>query len=433
MNEKPSQHTPVVAVVGLGYVGLPLAMLFSKRNIDVIGLDINEDRITQLKNKKSYLPDIQDEEIKLNIERGIFKPTSKYTDLTSADVIIICVPTPLTDYHTPDLSYLQSVASSLSSHLRKGQLVILESSTYPGTTEEVLQPHLEKKSKLKVGEDFFLAYSPERIDPGNKQFTEIEKVPKVVSGVSEACKEKIIQLYSLIFDHVVAVSSPKAAEFTKLLENSFRLINIAFINELARVADHLHIDIWETIEAANTKPYGFTPFYPGIGAGGHCIPVDPLYLNWKAQQVGSDSEFINLADRINRLSADYAVAQIQKALDETENPRVLLVGVAYKKDLDDIREAPSLTIIDSLMKKGIDVTYHDPLVPKLKVENKWINSVELSEENLKRTDCVVLLTDHSNLPIQRILDSSSLVYDTKNMTKDMTGKARIIRLGGGGS
>lgn len=422
-----------ICVIGLGYVGLPLALLFAKKKMNVFGLDLVEEKVKKLNNGQSYLPDIRDEEIQSALKEGNFTATTDYEVTKKAEVIVICVPTPLTSYGTPDLSYLQSVSMALAMRIQKGQLIILESSTYPGTTKEVLQPILEK-SNLLAGRDFFLAYSPERIDPGNKLFKEVDKIPKVVSGVSPQCKQAVFDLYAKVFDQVVLVSSPEVAEFTKLLENSYRFINISFINELAIMCDSLGIDLWEAIEAANTKPYGYNPFYPGPGIGGHCIPVDPLYLAWKATRANVDNKFILLAEQINHSISNYVISQLEAYLGgDLQNKEILLYGMAYKKDIDDFRESPSLFIYQTLSDKGAKVTFHDPFISEVNVAGTMIESVCLNEETLSKSDIVVILTNHSSLPVQMILDYSKNVYDTRNVTKGFRGKAKVYRLGGGES
>lgn len=422
-----------ICVIGLGYVGLPLALLFAKKKMNVIGLDLVEEKVNKLNNGQSYLPDVQDEEIQTALNEGLFTATTDYEATKKANVIVICVPTPLTSYGTPDLSYLQSVSMTLSALLQKDQLVILESSTYPGTTKEVLQPILEK-SNLKAGKDFFLAYSPERIDPGNKQYKEVDKIPKIVSGVSPQCKQAVLDFYTQVFDQVVLVSTPEVAEFTKLLENSYRFINISFINELAIMCDSLGIDLWESIEAASTKPYGFVPFYPGPGIGGHCIPVDPLYLTWKAMRANVENKFIGLADEINHSISNYIISKMKTYLGgKLKNKSILLYGIAYKKDIDDYRESPAIFVLQSLFERGANVSFHDPFINEVTAAGKRLQSVNLNEKILSESDLVVILTDHSSVPIQMILDHSKLVYDTRNVTRNFTGKAKVVRLGGGES
>lgn len=417
-----------IGVIGLGYVGLPLALLFVKKGFEVVGIDIDQNKIGKLKKATSYIPDVDDHELEEATLSGRFSASSNYQSVESLDVIIICVPTPLTSTHTPDLSYLYGVGKLLVPYLKKGQLVILESSTYPGTTRKELLPVLEK-SGLQVGLDFFLAYSPERIDPGNKVFS-VEQIPKIISGVSEKCRDNIYNLYSQIYDQVVIVSSPEAAELTKLLENTFRFINISFINEFAMLCDKLHLNAWEIIEAANTKPYGFTAFYPGPGIGGHCIPIDPIYLLWTAKQHGTNSKFIELSDQLNQYIVFYIVNQITKLFPH-KNSRVLIYGAAYKKNIDDARESAIFPIIRILEKSNVHVSYHDPFIPEITVDGKKMKSIPLTETQLQEVDCILILTDHSQIPIQKILDHANLVYDTRNVTNNLSGKAKVIRLGGG--
>lgn len=422
-----------IGIIGLGFVGLPLAMLFVKKGFFVSGIDIDEEKITKIKQAKSYISDLSDEDVRNALSTGRFLVTSDYNEVKDLDVLIICVPTPLTPYSSPDLSYLQQVGNELSTRLKKGHLVILESSTYPGTTEEVLLPILQT-SGLKVGTDFNLANSPERIDPGNKAY-KVEEIPKVVSGLTEKCLQAVHTIYSCIFNTVVKVSTLKAAELTKLIENSYRFINISFINEMAILCDEMNINIWEVIEAANTKPYGYQSFYPGPGIGGHCIPVDPLYLSWKVEQYGLKSSFIMLADQINEQIPRYIVKQLKSLIpisNETPIPKVIIFGLTYKKDIDDVRESPALTILRYLLDEGFEVSYHDPYVPNVTVREKTLTSCLVTRETLENVDCALILTDHSNTPIQFILTHAKMVYDTRNVTKGLNGNSKIIRLGGGG-
>lgn len=420
-----------IGVIGLGYVGLPLALLFASKGFQVVGIDLDRRKIDSISQGKSYIRDVHDFDLKEAVDSIRFTATGDYDAVCNLDSIIICVPTPLDHKGSPDLSFLQNVGAALSPRIKKGQLVVLESSTYPGTTKEFLQPILESRG-LRTGVDFFLGYSPERIDPGNKSYR-LEQVPKVISGVTDNCKKAVMDLYSRVFDHVVSVSSPEVAEFTKLLENSYRLINISFINEMAMMCDKMNIDVWEAIHAAKTKPFGFAPFYPGPGIGGHCIPVDPLYLLWKAKQHGTDSPFIRLGKEINRNISMYIVEEINKLLYPlTESgQQILIYGVSYKSDLEDDRETPALPIISSLMDQGFQIHYHDPLIPEFKVNGQKLVSVPLTDQLLNEVDCVIILTNHSNIPIQSILDHSKLVYDTRNVTYGWKGKAKVIRLGGG--
>ncbi|MGG1484196.1 nucleotide sugar dehydrogenase [Peribacillus castrilensis] len=421
-------HFKKVGVIGLGYVGLPLALLFVKKGFEVIGIDVNQSKIESLKQNTSYIPDVSVDQIKDAASSGKFTVSSNYQSAEMVDVIIICVPTPLTSFHEPDLSYLVDVGNSLVPHLQKGQLVILESSTYPGTTRKELLPILEK-SELQVGTDLFLAYSPERIDPGNKLIT-VEEIPKVISGVTNQCSEQIFQLYSQVYNQVVIVSSTEAAELTKLLENTFRFINISFINEFAILCDKLNLNVWEIIQAANTKPYGFTSFFPGPGIGGHCIPVDPLYLLWVAKQSGTNSQFIEISNKLNHDIIQYIADQIE-TISSDKNPRILIYGAAYKKDINDARESSIFPIIQRLDNSHFHVSYHDPFIPEITVNGKKMQSIPLTEEQLQLADCILILTDHSQIPIQKIIDHAKLVYDTRNITEGLTGNAKVIRLGGG--
>ncbi|MEH7223820.1 nucleotide sugar dehydrogenase [Bacillus sp. JJ1566] len=418
-----------LGIVGLGFVGLPLSLLFVDNGFKVIGIDSDETKIEKLNNGVSYLPDITNQELQEVITAGKLIGTGDYNIVESLDVIIVCVPTPITSYKTPNLSYLKTVGEELAPRIRKGQLIILESSTFPGTTKEVFQPILEKNG-LKAGEDFFLAYSPERIDPGNDKY-KVSEIPKIVSGVSANCLQKICNLYKNVFQKIVPVSSTQIAEFTKLLENAYRFINISFINELAILCDTMEIDLWEAIDAASTKPYGFAPFYPGPGIGGHCIPVDPLYLAWKFNQCGFDNKMIRLSDEINDQMIGYIIQQIQKLLVDKSRKRVLIYGVAYKKDINDIRESPAIKIIPLLQQLGLEVSYHDPYVPEMNIQECKFTSTPLTNNTLQQSDCVVILTDHTNLPIHKILEYASLVYDVRNVTSGLKGKAEIIRFGGG--
>lgn len=422
-----------IAVIGQGYVGLPLALLFVKKGFTVLGIDVDSRKIEALRQGQSYLPDVRDEEIKSGISAGRFYPTDRFSDVTEADAIVICVPTPLNAQHSPDLTILEKAVGELGKYLRRGQLVILESSTFPGTTRDVVRPALEQGSGMTAGIDFFIGYSPERIDPGNDQFG-VEQIPKVVSGLSAACLEYAGALYSRIFDEVVTVSSLEVAELTKLLENSHRLINISFINEFASICDELNIDVWEVIAAAKTKPFGFTPYYPGPGIGGHCIPVDPLYLQWKAQKSGVWSKFIQIADEVNRSMPSYVASRVKALLarhSAPERAHVLIYGVAYKKDINDVRESPVLELIPLLVESGYDVSYHDPYIPEIEVAGRTYRSVDMNEDTLRSVHCVIIFTDHSVIPIEAIVASAQLVFDTRNATSGVPHHGNVYRMGAG--
>jgi len=420
----------VIGIIGLGYVGLPLALTFIQNGYIVIGVDVDERKIRALNEQKSYLPDVPDDAVRESIVRKNLVATSDYSGLAEAEAVIICVPTPLTPDHVPDLSFLLQVAATLNRQLVPEQLIVLESSTYPGTTREVLLPLLEQ-SGMRVGEEIYLAYSPERINPGNPN-AGFDKIPKVISGITDRCAERIFELYSSVFAHVVPVSSTEAAEMTKLLENTYRFVNISFINEFAMICDGLHIDVWEVIEAAKTKPYGFSPFYPGPGIGGHCIPVDPLYLQWRANQNGLNSRFIDYSHSVNLSMPKYIVDRIRDCLKGSIKGRsVLVIGAAYKRNLNDVRESSSLNLMELLVREGAILSYHDPYVSKISVCGNPLSGRELNAQTLAEADCVVMATDHSQLPIQFILDHANLVYDTRDMTRGRSGKAKIVRLGTG--
>jgi len=422
-----------IAVIGLGYVGLPLALLFAKKGFHVYGIDIDENKINCLLNGRSYIPDIADRIVSASLSSQSFEPVAEIKHASKADAVIICVPTPLTEQGTPDLSFLQKSAEMLGPHMRKDQLIVLESSTYPGTTREVLKPCLEQSAGMTAGTDFYIGYSPERIDPGNTQY-DLEHIPKVVSGLTEDCVRKTFELYSSIFDGVVKVSSPEIAEMTKLLENSHRLINISFMIELAILCDEMKIDLWEVINAAATKPYGFTPFHPGPGIGGHCIPVDPLYLQWKAQSYGKTSRFIQLSDEVNKSVTQYIVNRVISTLKTrgiTADLHILIYGVAYKKDVNDVRESPALELIKQFNEIGVHVTYHDPYIPEVKGHGVRLTSVELTDEALRSASCVLILTDHSAIPIERIVELAPFVFDTRNVTAGRNVLNNVARFGAG--
>lgn len=422
-----------VAVVGLGYVGLPLAIAFVNKGFQVTGIDVNAGKNELLNQGKSPLPHVSDAVMQSVVASHRFVASDSFADIETVDSIIICVPTPLTREHTPDLSYLLETCSMMGPHLQQGQTIILESSTYPGTTKEVMLPLLEKYG-FTVGKDLYLGYSPERIDPGNKQFT-VEQIPKVISGVTPECRDRVQELYSQIFEKVVPTSSTDAAEAAKILENSYRLINISFINEFAQICDRLQIDVWEVIAAASTKPFGFSAFYPGPGIGGHCIPVDPLYLQWKAQERGTESRMIGLAHRINLEMPQYVVRCLKWCMPEKHSLQgvpVLVYGVTYKKDTNDVRESTAIELLQLLLEEGAEVSYHDPYIAELTLENgDKLQSVELTEEALSQADCVVLHTDHRQMPLQLMADHAKMIFDTRNVTGTIQGNAVIHRLGGG--
>jgi UDP-N-acetyl-D-glucosamine dehydrogenase len=411
-----------IGVIGLGYVGLPLVIRFGEEDFKVIGFDIDESKVEKLNKGESYIKHISSKKIQNLRDKNYFKATSDYSQLEKADCIIICVPTPLNEKKEPDLKYVEKTSDEIAKYLRKGQLISLESTTYPGTTREILLPKFEKKG-LKAGKDFFLIFSPERENPGDPVY-KTKNIPKVVGGITPTCTEIGKILYEQIVNKVVVVSSPEVAEFTKLLENIFRAVNIALVNELKILADKMGIDIWEVIDAASTKPFGFMPFYPGPGLGGHCIPVDPFYLSWKAKEFDFRTHFIELAGEINTNMPNYVVSKIIDALNEKEkclkNSKILILGIAYKKDTDDIRESPGVEIIDILKNKGANVDYHDPYISNFSGMRKYphlsMKSIELSEKKLKDYDCVVIITDHSCYNYKWIVENSKLIIDTRNAT-----------------
>jgi len=411
-----------IGVIGLGYVGLPLVREFLKNGFKVTGFDIDPQKVQMLNEGKSYIKHIQSDFIYSAVERKTFEATTDFTQLKEVDAIIICVPTPLGEHMEPDLSYVLNTAKTISENLRKGHIIVLESTTYPGTTDEEVLPILEK-SGLKVGEDFFLGFSPEREDPGNKQYT-TATIPKVVSGITPQCLELIKTLYDQIVVTTVPVSSTRVAEAVKLLENIYRGVNIALVNELKMIFERMNIDIWEVIEAAKTKPFGFHPFYPGPGLGGHCIPIDPFYLAWKAKEYDMTARFIELAGEINTFMPYYVVDKAIKALNSygksIKGAKVLILGVSYKPDIDDMRESPALKIIKILLDEGAHVEYNDPFFPELIPVRKYqipLKSVELTEENLKKFDLVIVVTNHSSYDYEFIRKHANLILDTRNAFK----------------
>lgn len=417
------------AVVGLGYVGLPLAIEFAKKGFPVLGIDVDADRINHIKKKESYITDVSTKELRQIIQSGRFKAGSDFKVLKEIDVVIICVPTPLKRKYHPNISYIKQAVKSISRYIKKGGLVILESTTYPGTTEEVILP-LFQQAGLKHNKDFYLSFSPERIDPGNKDYP-VYKIPKIVGGISPEATKLAELVYKNIIDTVVPVSSSRTAEAAKLLENTFRLINIAMIDELAMMAHKMKINIWEVIKAASTKPFGFMTFYPGPGVGGHCIPKDPLYLYWKAKHFGFRSRFIKLASDIINDMPGYVVERVEEILGSKKislkRARILVVGVTYKKDILDLRKSPPLDIILTLQKRNIAVSYFDPIIPYLKLGHVNLKSIEFRKDALEKFDCAIIATDHSNVDYDFLLKNSRLIFDTRNVYKN-SGDKKVILL-----
>lgn len=413
-----------VGIIGMGYVGLPLAVAVAKAGFRVTGIDVDKAKVSSINEGISYIPDIESALVSSAVKDGLFSATADFSALKEMDIISICVPTPLSEMHEPDISYVRAATSEIAKYLRPGQMVILESTTYPGTTDEVILPVLEE-SGLTVGEGFYLGFSPERVDPGNKNYG-IANTPKVVGGVTGACIELASSFYAQFVQMVVPVSSTKAAEMTKLLENIFRCVNIALVNELMLLCDRMDIDIWEVVEAASSKPFGFMPFFPGPGLGGHCIPIDPFYLSWKARQYDFHTEFIELAGKMNESIPYYVASKIGDALNSHEKSikgsNVLILGLAYKKDIGDTRESPAIKIISLLEKKGANISYHDAFAEREIIETKTYASVELTPETVSASDCIVVVTDHTDVDYEMVADNARLVVDTRNRMKRFVGK-----------
>ena len=421
----------VVGIIGLGYVGLPLAIHFGKQGYKVMGFDLDTRKIDRLLHGESYIKHVPNKPIQDMIDRKQFDATIDFNRLVEADCILICVPTPLTDTMEPELTYLMETTATISQHLRNGQLIVLESTTYPGTTEEMMLPRLQT-GDLKVGRDFFLAFSPEREDPGNQKYNS-SNIPKVVGGVTPICLEIATSLYNCI-TQTVPVSSTRAAELTKLLENTYRSVNIALVNEIKVLAHKMGIDLFEVINAAATKPFGYTPFYPGPGLGGHCIPIDPFYLAWKAKEFDFSARFIQLAGEINVSMPYYVIERTSDALNRRKKSvngsRILVLGVAYKKDIDDERESPGYAIMKLLMEKGAKVSYNDPWIPRLNPTRKYdfkMSSTKIEPQILAAMDAVIIVTDHSVYDFAEIVKHASLVIDTRNATREIdTGREKIV-------
>jgi len=411
-----------VGIIGLGYVGLPLANVFHRAGFHVVGFDIDPKKVELLQAGTSYIGHISDERVVELCSNGRFQPTTDFSRISSVDTISICVPTPLTEYRDPDLSFVEATARNIAPHLRPGQLVVLESTTYPGTTREVLLPILEEGSGLTAGRDFLLAYSPEREDPGNPSFTTSD-IPKVVGGLDDDSAEVAVELYRQVAIRIVPVSSLEVAEACKILENTYRAVNIALVNELKILFDRMGLSIWEVIDAAKTKPFGFQAFYPGPGLGGHCIPIDPFYLTWLAKRFGLNTRFIELAGEVNSKMPLYVVDQVIRALNREQRSvsgsRIAVLGVAYKKDVDDPRESPAFEILEELLKLGAELSYHDPHIshlPQMRKHRLSMASQPLTAEYLESQDCVVVVTDHTAIDWELVLRHSSLIIDPRNAT-----------------
>ena len=431
---KLNERRATVGVIGLGYVGLPLAVEFARGGSKVIGFDLDQSRVDSINEGRSYIPDVPTDIVGTLVERGKLSGSTDFSQLADTDAVIICVPTPLRKTKEPDISYILAAAGQVKSYLHSPQLVVLESTTYPGTTDEVVLPMLEETG-LSLDKDFYLAFSPERVDPGNKHY-QTHNIPKVVGGVSALSTEVAAALYQTIVSEVHKVSGARVAETAKLLENTYRSVNIGLVNEMAQLCYHLGIDSWEVIEAAATKPFGFMAFYPGPGIGGHCIPLDPHYLSWKARLHGFEARFIGLAEEVNSHMPRHVVQLAQDGLNAhrkaVKGSRVLVLGVAYKRDINDVRESPALGIVDQLMHKGAEVSYHDPFVPEMTLDGRGsLYSVALTDETLAGCDCALIVTDHSDVDYSRVLRLAPLVVDTRNVTRRLgmpESEQKIVRL-----
>lgn len=409
-----------VCVVGLGYVGLPFAVEKAKAGFKVTGIEQNPARAEQVNQGDSYIDDITSDELQAVVSSGHLRASTVFQDVQDADVIVICVPTPLTKNLTPDLSYIESVTTAISHCLQPGHLISLESTTYPGTTDEVMRPILEKNSGLKQGTDFFLAHSPERVDPGNQRYT-TQNTNKVVGASDPQSLDVALCFYQQTIKHVVPVSSAKAAELVKVFENTFRAVNIALVNEMALLCDRIDLDVWEVLDAANTKPFGIMPFYPGPGVGGHCIPIDPHYLEWKAKEVNFNTRFIALAGEINRRMPSFVRSKAFKVLNQLgiapSRSKVLVLGATYKKDLADWRESPAIDVMEALLQDQVNLSYHDPYIPEIQVSGQTLNSVELTPETIGAADLVLIATDHSDLDYPQVVQQAKAVLDTRGITR----------------
>jgi UDP-N-acetyl-D-glucosamine dehydrogenase len=427
--DKIRKRTFKVAVIGLGYVGLPLAVEFAKKGFAVTGIDIDKNKVNSLRKRISYIQDVSSKDIVEIVKQGKFKPTNDYSQLRLVDGVIVCVPTPLGKTREPDISFIVDAAKKIAKYLHRQEVIVLESTTYPGTTEELVLPILEENG-LKVGKDFFLGFSPERVDPSNKMY-HTANIPKVIGGVTKSCTVAIKALYSQVIDVVVPVSSARVAEMVKLLENTFRAVNIGLINEICLMAGHLNVDVWEVIRAASTKPFGFMSFQPGPGLGGHCLPIDPLYLSWKARLHGFECRFIQLADEINSAMPVHVVEKISQALNKysksLKNSKVLIIGIAYKANVADVRESPAIEIIKHLKLNEAIVSFHDPFAKNIKINGFNLLSTPLTKSTIKGKDCIVIVTAHKQIDYDLLLKHAKLIVDTRNVYEGKTCE-RIVRL-----
>ncbi len=428
--EKLGSREAAVGVVGLGYVGLPLAVEFAAAGFDVIGVDVSKEKVSQINSGHNYIRDVEGERLATVVNNGKLRATTDYDVVRALDAVSICVPTPLSKSREPDITHILRACNEISQRMHRPMLIVLESTSYPGTTQELVLPILEK-SGLKVGNDFFLAFSPERVDPGNTSFN-TRNTPKIIDGITPRCTEIASALYSQAVKELVPVSSAMAAEMVKLLENTFRAINIGAINEMAIICNQLGVDVWEIIEAARTKPFGFMPFYPGPGLGGHCIPIDPLYLSWKMRNLNYRTRFIELADQVNSAMPRYVVDRIVELLNQRKIPingaRILILGITYKRDIDDTRESPALPIIEQLLELEGSISYNDPYVPELEYNGIKLTGVELTPDLLSEQDLVVVTTDHQCYDWKFIVENSRLILDTRNGVGDAANPSKVVRL-----
>ena len=431
LEEKISQRTALVGVIGLGYVGLPFAVEKGKVGFKVVGIEQNSRRAEKINQGINYIPDVDDKELATLVEMGYLRAVSDFDHIAEVDVLIICVPTPLTKNLAPDLSYVCNVTEEIAKRLRPGQLISLESTTYPGTTDDLLRPILENTSGLKQGLDFFLAHSPERVDPGNKRYT-TKNTNKVVGASDPASLEAAILFYRETIDNVVPVSSAKAAELVKVFENTFRAVNIALVNELTLLCDRMDLNIWEVLDAANTKPFGIMPFYPGPGVGGHCIPLDPHYLEWKAKEFNFETHFISLAGEVNRRMPEFVEDKAWRILNHLgvapSKSRILMMGVGYKKDLGDCRESPALKLIEYFLRDGVTLNYHDPYVSEVTVNGQKLVSIPLTKDNIQAADLVIITTDHSDIDYINLVEQAKAVFDTRGITRHLVGNHEKVTL-----
>ncbi len=430
LQKKVKDRTLKVGVVGLGYVGLPLAVQFGMKGIHVTGIDVSPEKCASVNAGENYILDVDNDDLKSLVEKGLLTATTDYAAIKDLDAVSICVPTPLRKTGDPDISYIIAARDEILKHAHPGLLLVLESTTYPGTTDEWIIPAFEEKG-LKVGEDVFICFSPERVDPGNETY-QTHNTPKVIGGATPNCLKAAQLVYGIFLEKIVPVSSTQAAELVKLLENTFRSINIGLVNELAIMCNILKVDVWEVIDAAATKPFGFMPFYPGPGLGGHCIPIDPIYLSWKLKTLKYRARFIELADDINTAMPEYVVSRIAAALNDraksVKGSKILVMGVAYKSDIDDVRESPSLDIIDLLIERGAGVVYHDPHIASVHTALSDLESVPLSEDLLKQCDAVAICTEHKAIDYDWLIEHSDLIFDARNATRKIEKNEKIVKL-----